>query len=158
MVGSFELDHGWDRIIFGNLVRLKSWSVRLNCNRRWPNPGVSKTNFLLLKSPGGNTPSLDRSRPCLTTIDKGRVHPQNLKKTRYRPPDRWWSNPGVSKTNFFLLESPGGSTPSLDRSCPRLSTTGHRTHNDQNRKKTIIDPETGGGQIPERPKQLPFLK
>ena len=46
------------------------------------------------------------------TTDTGRVHPQNRKKNRHRPPNRWWSNPGASKTNTRPPKSPGGSTPS----------------------------------------------
>ncbi len=53
-----------------------------------------QTNTRTPKSTRGDTPSLGRPHPCLTTTDTVWVHPQNRKKNRYRPPNRSWSNPG----------------------------------------------------------------
>jgi hypothetical protein len=68
-------------------------------NRWWTNPSVSRTNIRTPKLPRGGTPSLGRPHPCLVTTDTGRVQAQNRGKIKYRTLNRWWPNPGVSRTN-----------------------------------------------------------
>ena len=55
------------------------------------------------KSPWGSTPSLDRSRPRLTTTDTGRVQSQTGKKNTLRPPNRWWPNSARPKPQKIEL-------------------------------------------------------
>jgi hypothetical protein len=71
--------------------------------RWWPNPCASKTNTVVPKSPWGSTPSLDRSRPRLTTTDTGRVQSQTGEKNTLRPPNRWWPNSARPKPQKIEL-------------------------------------------------------
>ena len=80
-------------------------------NRWWSNPEASRTNTRTPTSTRGDTPTLVRPCPCLTTTDTGRLHPQTRDKNSHRPPNRWCPIPECPKPTPGPPHRHGGALP-----------------------------------------------